>query len=103
MKTWEIVRTTKRIKYKVQELGKGSIFGHEEILLDIPRYHTIKALEEVEVFYLNKEKFLEILEEVDLKTLKKLVAPMDVEKIARSILNIKTVTKFRVYYINCAS
>lgn len=81
-------------------MAKGSIFGHEEILLDIPRYHTIKALEEVEVFYLNKERFLEILEEVDLKTLKKLLVPMDVEKIARSILNIRVVTKFRVSVIH---
>ena len=43
----------KRVKYKIQEKGPGTIFGHEEMLLGIPRETTIRALEEVEVLYLN--------------------------------------------------
>eukprot|EP00350_Pseudokeronopsis_sp_OXSARD2_P009375 CAMPEP_0170558076 /NCGR_PEP_ID=MMETSP0211-20121228/32514_1 /TAXON_ID=311385 /ORGANISM="Pseudokeronopsis sp., Strain OXSARD2" /LENGTH=97 /DNA_ID=CAMNT_0010869661 /DNA_START=239 /DNA_END=532 /DNA_ORIENTATION=- len=73
-----------------------SILGHEEIFLDVPRYHTIKALGDVDVFYLNKDKFLEIIEGADLEELKKTVIPLDVEKIARSIINIKSITKFRL-------
>jgi len=29
---WEIRKRTRRIQYKLQELNKGAIFGHEEML-----------------------------------------------------------------------
>lgn len=31
-KKWELRRTTQRILYKIKEVNKGQIFGHEEIL-----------------------------------------------------------------------
>lgn len=37
IKTWEVVKTTQLIKYKVEELHERDIFGHQEILLAVPR------------------------------------------------------------------
>ena len=31
-KKWEIRKTTKRVQYKLQDLRRGNMFGHEEIL-----------------------------------------------------------------------
>ena len=80
----------------MQQLKDKSFFGHEEIIMNIPRNHTIKALGEVEVFYLNKDVFQKIIEKDDIFELQKDIEPLDVEKIARSILSIKSSTKFRV-------
>ena len=86
----------KRVKYKIQEKGPGTIFGHEEMLLGIPRETTIRALEEVEVLYLNQEEFFKQMEYGDIEQLKKTIRPLDVEDIARRILNIRALTNRRV-------
>eukprot|EP00347_Sterkiella_histriomuscorum_P012747 403367377 len=95
IKTWEIVKKTKRIRYKVHEISKAQIFGHDELLLDTPRQMTMRALEETNILYLNKETFLSIVESEDMKVIRERVTPIDVEKIAQSILNIKTNTRLR--------
>jgi CRP-like cAMP-binding protein len=46
----------------VYELGKSQIFGHDELLLDTPRQMTIRALEETNLLYLNKDQFLNLIE-----------------------------------------
>lgn len=82
----------------MEEIKEGNIFGLNELMLEIPRQTTVKALEESEILYLNKE-FLHdetIVERNDLKNLRKLVQPIDVEKVALSILSIKTSTKIKV-------
>jgi len=28
---WQVQKTTKQIQYKLRELGRGDMFGHEEI------------------------------------------------------------------------
>jgi len=33
---WQLRKQTRRIQYKLQELSKGDIFGHEEMLSEIP-------------------------------------------------------------------
>ena len=30
--TWEVRKQTRQVKYKLQDLWKGSMFGHEEII-----------------------------------------------------------------------
>ncbi|CDW71420.1 UNKNOWN [Stylonychia lemnae] len=97
IKTWEIVKKTKRFRYKIQELGKASIFGHNELILKVPRQTTIKALEETTILYLNKEVFenQNVIEEQDMKLIKGQVSPIDVEKIALAVLSIKNNAKQR--------
>jgi len=59
---------------------------------------TIRALEETNVMYLNKEQFedITVIEKPDMLKIIERVHPIDVEKIAMSILNIKTNTKIKV-------
>eukprot|EP00347_Sterkiella_histriomuscorum_P006891 403351043 len=95
IKTWEIVKKTKRIRYKIQELGKAQIFGHNEMILEVPRQTTIKALEETNILYLNKEIFMEVIEPSDIKIIKSQVQPIDVEKIAIAVLSIKNNSRLR--------
>jgi len=97
IKTWEIVKTTKRIRYKIEELGKAQIFGHNELVLEIPRQTTIKCLEETNILYLNKEVFLDpkVIEPVDMQLIKRLVQPIDVVKIATAVQSIRFNSKMR--------
>ena len=92
------MKKTKRVRYKVHELGKAQIFGHDELLLDVPRQMTVRALEETDVLYINKEHFLTKIDPEDMKPIRDRVRPIDVEKIALSILSIKNNTKLRVIY-----
>lgn len=82
----------------MEEIKEGNIFGLNELMLEIPRQNTVKALEDTEILYLNKEHLLDenIVEKSDLTNLRKLVQPIDVEKIALAILSIKTSTKIKV-------
>jgi hypothetical protein len=57
---------------------------------------TIKALEETNILYLNKEMFLSMIEPKDMVIIKETVEPIDVEKIALSILSIKNNAKLKV-------
>ena len=57
------MKTTKRIRYKVCEIGKTQIFGHTELLLEIPREMAMRALEETQVLYINKDVFMQQVEE----------------------------------------
>lgn len=84
------------MKYKIEELREKSIFGYEEILLEIPRQTTIRTISETDIFYLNKDDFLDLLKGEDLITLKQKIIPMDVENIAKNILTIKTLSKLKV-------
>ena len=78
-------------------MKEKSIFGYEEILLDIPRQTTIRAVTETDLFYLNREAFERLIKDEDiLHALKSKIIPMDVEKIAKNILTIKSLTKFKV-------
>ena len=51
---WEIRKTTRRIQYKLQELSKGSMFGHEEMLMGYDRRCRIRALTNCTLIYINK-------------------------------------------------
>jgi len=51
------VRTTKRVQYTIGDTLPGGIFGHDEILLDMPRQTTAKTAEQTKVLYLNLEGF----------------------------------------------
>lgn len=59
---------------------------------------SIVALEETTILYLNKDKFLEVIDPKDMKVIKETIQPIDVEKIALSILSIKNSTKQKVIY-----
>ena len=54
------------------------------------------ALEETTILYLNKDIFMEVIEPKDMKIIKDTIQPIDVEKIALSILSIKNSTKLKV-------
>lgn len=56
-KEWEILKTTKRLLYRMRELREGEIFGHEELLLGIKRRCRVRASTVCEIIYLNKSEF----------------------------------------------
>lgn len=61
---------------------------------------TIRALEETNILYLNKEMFIQQVEPSDMKVISDIIQPLDVEKIAMSIMNIRNNTRLKVITIN---
>ena len=53
VQTWEIRKTTRTIRYKLQDLWKGSMFGHEEIMQSCNRRCRVRALTDCTLIYIN--------------------------------------------------
>ena len=66
------------------------------MLLNVQRQCTIKALEETNILYLNKDLFMEVIEPSDLKVIMQQVEGIDVEKIALAVFSIKNNARLRV-------
>jgi CRP-like cAMP-binding protein len=57
-KQWHVRRKTKRYIYKIRELTRGSIFGHEELFQKSDRNCRVKALSLCTVYCMNRKEFL---------------------------------------------
>jgi len=51
--TWEVRKRTRQIQYKMQNLWKGNIFGHEEILQGYKRRTRVRCLTDCSLIYVN--------------------------------------------------
>ncbi|CAI2366556.1 unnamed protein product [Moneuplotes crassus] len=56
-KKWEYKKITRRLSYRVKELKRGDMFGHEEIFDQVGRRAIITSLEESELMYMNLPEF----------------------------------------------
>ena len=54
--TWEVRKTTRQIKYKLQDLWKGSHFGHEEMLQGYKRRTRVRALTDCTLIYVSTDE-----------------------------------------------
>jgi CRP-like cAMP-binding protein len=57
--SWEVMKTTRRLQYRLREIKSGTLFGHEELLLGIKRRCRVRCTTNCEVIYLNKDEFME--------------------------------------------
>ncbi len=55
--TWEVRKQTRQILYKLQNLWKGQIFGHEEILQGYNRRCRVKCLTECTLIKVSGKDF----------------------------------------------
>jgi CRP-like cAMP-binding protein len=53
-KTWEVLKTNRRIIYKLKEIKMGSLFGHEDLLFEINRKCRVRAITACDIIYINK-------------------------------------------------
>jgi CRP-like cAMP-binding protein len=53
---WEVRKRTRRIQYKLQELRRADIFGHEELLIGIDRRTRVRALTDCKLIYINRDE-----------------------------------------------
>lgn len=68
--SWEVLKTTRRLQYRLRELKAGTLFGHEELLLNIKRRCRVRCTTNCEVIYLNKEEFFEAFPKSELQKLR---------------------------------
>ncbi|CDW88204.1 UNKNOWN [Stylonychia lemnae] len=100
-KEWEILKTKKRLLYRMKELKNGEIFGHDELLLDIKRRCRVRATTVCEIIYINKEEFFQAFPKNEIIKMRQETKDLDlnylVEKITRQYANKKTLRLIRLY------
>ena len=69
----------------MRELREGEIFGHEELLLNIPRQCRVRASTVCEVIYLNKSEFYTAFPKNEIKKLKESTQDLDLNMIVEQI------------------
>lgn len=84
--TWEIRKTTKQIKYKLQDLCRGNIFGHEEILQKYNRRCRVRALSDCTLVYINHDQVKKWPQE-HVEQMKKKMRILDLDHIVTKIEN----------------
>lgn len=86
-----MLKTTKRLLYKMSELKEGEIFGHDELLLGIKRRCRVRAVTVCEIIYLNKSEFFQAFPRLEVQKMKEKTRDLDlnaiVEKITRQYTN----------------
>lgn len=65
------MRTCTKYLYRLQDINTQTIFGHEELLLGIPREKTMKVMEDCMVMFLNKDEFEAKIDKRDIAQLKR--------------------------------
>ena len=55
---WSVRTRTRRLTYKLQELTRGDLFGHEEMLQDCERKCKVYAKTHCSLLYANKNNFM---------------------------------------------
>ena len=82
---WEVRKTTRRIQYKLQELSKGSMFGHEEMLQGYTRRCRIRALTNCTLIYINKEEMDICFPKKQFEQLKSKMRNLELDSIVKKI------------------
>lgn len=83
--SWEVRKKTRRIQYKLQELNKGAIFGHEEMLNNFERRSRVRALTNCKLIYINKMDLFKTFPSLQVETLKKMMRNLDLDFIVNKI------------------
>lgn len=55
-----------------------TVFGHQEVIQKIPRQTTVKATCETEIFYIEKNRFLEIFGKEEIRQFAPTLKKMDI-------------------------
>ena len=85
-KEWEILKTKRRLQYRMRELKAGEIFGHEELLLGIKRRCRVRAATVCEIIYINKAEFFTAFPKQEIMKLREQTKDLDLENIVDKIL-----------------
>lgn len=87
--SWEILKTVKRIQYRLKEIKAGTIFGYEEMLLGIKRRCRVRCTTVCEVIYINKEEFYECFPKPEVEKLRKELKEIDLDYIVEKIYRLQ--------------
>lgn len=87
--SWEILKTVKRIQYRLKEIKAGTIFGYEELLLGMKRRCRVRCTTVCEVIYVNKEEFYECFPKPEVEKLRKELKEIDLDYIVEKIYRLQ--------------
>jgi CRP-like cAMP-binding protein len=76
---WEVRKKTRRIQYKIQELNKGAIFGHEEMLGNFNRRCRVRAVTNCSLIYINKNELMQTFPPEQIEKLKGMMRNLDLD------------------------
>ena len=83
--SWDLRKKTRRIQYKLQELNKGAIFGHEEMLNNFERRSRVRAITNCKLIYINKMDLFKTFPVSQVETLRKMMRNLDLDFIVDKI------------------
>lgn len=84
-KSWEIMKTVRRLQYRIREAKAGTLFGYEEMLLGIKRRCRVRCTSVCEVIYINKEEFMEAFPKIEVQKLMQELKEIDLDTIVDRI------------------
>jgi CRP-like cAMP-binding protein len=87
-KSWEVMKTCRRLQYKLREIKSGTLFGHEELLLGIKRRCRVRCTTNCEVIYLNKDEFFEAFPKAEIQKLRSELKEIDLDQIVERIYRL---------------
>ena len=90
---WEYRKVIRKISYRVKELKRGDMFGHDEIFDECKRKATITSIDESELMYINLEEFLTFFNNDYAREKLSLYFPKIDQRIRESILNDDIIRK----------
>ena len=85
-KQWHVRRTTKKLMYKLKDLSKGGMVGHEEMLQGLDRKCRLRAITHCSLIYCNKDAFLNQIPKKYIDWLRETMTDFDINQIASKIL-----------------
>ena len=85
LQRWEIRKTTRQIRYKLQDLPKGSVFGHEEIIQGFSRRCRVRCLTDCSIIYVSGNDIFKRWPQSHLEELKKKMRILDLDFICDKI------------------
>jgi CRP-like cAMP-binding protein len=86
--SWEILKTCRRLQYRLREIKSGTLFGYEEMLLGIKRRCRVRCLTTCDVIYLNKNDFNEYFPKNEVAKLRQDLKEVDLDKIVERIYRL---------------
>ncbi len=94
-KSWQVRRKTKRFVYKIRELTRGSVFGHEELFMQVDRRCRVVALSHCTVVYINKKEFLSAEIDAQREKLEQTYQPISIEQLTERVAKDARNKKYR--------
>ena len=86
--SWEILKTCRRLQYRLREIKGGTLFGYEELMLGIKRRCRVRCLTTCEVIYLNKDEFFEVFPKNEIQKLRLSLKEVDLDNIVERIYRL---------------